>query len=301
MTSDPVRCPACRGALEARAETFRCLRCGETYATVRGVPDLSLGTRFEDEADCCKWDNEESTGGYLVQSYLLPLLRRLFPGSGPEGIRVLSVGCGVGKDVEVLNANGYEAWGIDPGNRTQLWARRAHPERYLLAGAEHLPFEDAAFDFVFMNCVMPHIGVDGDSYRVVEGYDERRRAAARECARVMKQRGYLLAANPNRLCPVDLFHRPRIARHRPRLHSPAEPFLLSLDDHRRYFLDGAGLADIQALPIRGYWGFFLSSRYAIGRMLQAVVKAYFALLSTTALKVARATWINPWLVVLMRK
>lgn len=295
-------CPACRGALGGDAAACRCASCGNGYVTKNGVFDFSLGTTFGDEEDCCKWDNEDNTGRFLVQSYLSPLLDRLFKGRDRKTIRVLSVGCGVGKDVEVLNAMGFEAYGIDPGNRTSVWQKReGPPQRYFLAGAEHLPFEDASFDFAFMNCVLPHIGVDNDSYTVVDGFDSRRQKAALEVARVMKPGGWVLAANPNRLCPLDLFHRPHIARHKPRLHGQSEPFLLSYADHRRLFVERAAFSHIEALPITNYWGFFLSSRYWFGKLLQAGVKGYFSLLSSRLMRWARPTGLNPWLVVLMRK
>lgn len=297
-------CPACRGPLAGEGGGVRCQACGREYQAdaAHGIFDFSLGTVFNDEEDCCKWANEDCTGQFLVESYLQPLLGRLF-GRRPRGsIRILSVGCGVGKDVEVLNALGYQAYGIDPGNRASVWARRQGPaQRYFLAGAEHLPFADGSFDFAFMNCVLPHIGVDNDSYRVVDGFVERRQMAAREVARVLAPGGFVMAANPNRLCPLDLFHRPHIARHKPRLHTSAEPFLLSYADHKRLFLEEAGLRTIEALPITRYWGFFLSSRYGIGRLLQLGVKGYFKLLSSAPMQWARPTALNPWLVVLMGK
>lgn len=300
---EPV-CPACHGEVRGDRQTLTCIACARRYGSDlhHGIFDFSLGTVFNDVADCCKWANEESTGRYLVQSYLRPLLERLFRARPRHEIRILSVGCGVGMDVEVLNGLGYQTYGIDPGNRSSVWAARSGPQqRYFLAGAEHLPFPDASFDFVFMNCVLPHIGVDNDSYRVVEGYVERRQMAVLEVARVMRPGAYAMAANPNRLCPLDLFHRPQIARHKPRLHTRTEPFLLSFEDHRRLFLDQAGLQAIEALPITNYWGFFLSSKYMIGRMLQAGVKAYFSAISSVPMRWARSTWLNPWLVVLLRK
>ncbi len=297
-------CPACHGALHGDAASSRCQQCGQSYdATANlGIFDFRLGTTFEDHEDCCKWENEESTGRFLVENYLQPLLKRLFSNRPAQDIRILSVGCGVGRDVEVLNQCGYDAYGIDPGNRASVWVKRQSPEQhFFLAGAEKLPFPDASFDFAFMNCVVPHIGVAGDTYTVVDGYAERRAMAAKEVARVLKPGGYLMSANPNRLCPLDLFHRIHISRHRPRLHARSEPFLLSYDDHRELFMTTAGLTAIEALPITGYWGFFLSSRYWLGKILQQGVKSYFALLSWPIMKWSRPTWLNPWLVVLMRK
>jgi len=296
-----ICCPSCNGSLEEASEGFFCRACGRDYPRLNQIADFIIDERFEDEHDKCKWLNEENTGKFLAENYLLPLLQQLFGDRPHQQIRILSIGCGVGMDVEALNAAGYQCYGLDPGNRTAMWARRPYPERYFLANAKHLPFCSESFDFAFLNCVLPHIGVAGDTNEIMPNCDAERSQAVQETVRVMAPGGYIMLGNPNRLCLLDLFHRPDGWRHWPRIHSPREKFLLSYHDHADYFVRRAGCRNISALPIENYWGFFLSSRYAIGRVLQSIMKRYFALLSRPALQFMRRSPLNPWLVTLVQK
>ena len=80
-----------------------CEVCGHTYSTDNNIWDLNLGERFDDEKCECMWCNEESTGRHLVDNYIYPLLQKSFPDRDPASIKILSIGCGVGSDVEALN------------------------------------------------------------------------------------------------------------------------------------------------------------------------------------------------------
>lgn len=296
-----VCCPSCNGELEPTTEGYSCRACELDFPRQNQIADFIIDERFDDEHDECKWLNEENTGEFLAKNYLLPLLQRLFGDRPHDQIRILSVGCGVGMDVKTLNEAGYRCYGIDPGNRTAMWEQRPNPERYFLANAKHLPFSGEAFDFAFLNCVLPHIGVAGDTNEVTPSCDAERLQAVRETVRVMTPGGYIMLGSPNRLCPLDLFHRPDGRRHWPRIHLPTERFLLSYGDHADYFVDRAGCRNISSLPVQKYWGFFLSSRYALGRMLQGIMRSYFALLSRPYLGFMRRSPLNPWLVTLVQK
>lgn len=80
-----------------------------------------------------------------------------------------------------------------------------------------------------------------------------------------------------------------------------EPFPRSYGDLQRYFVERGGCNSIRALPIENFWGFFRSSRYGVGTVLQRVVKACFGILSRKSLAFLRPTLLNPRLVVLVRK
>src|SRR5690606_14879790 len=120
------------------------------------------------------------------------LLKEIFPDREPAQIRILSIGCGVGSDVEALNELGYMAYGVDAGNRAEYWSRRKYPERYFLANAKQLPFPAASIDFVLMGCVLAHIGVGDDTYEAQEGCWEERQKAADEMTRVCRPGGFML-------------------------------------------------------------------------------------------------------------
>jgi|SRR5215469_10267178 len=76
------------------------------------------------------------------------LLDRYIPGCG-QGLRLLDVGCGTGSHIARYGARGFYAAGVDGSEKMLEHARAANPTAVLeLADVEHIPFEDASFDFV---------------------------------------------------------------------------------------------------------------------------------------------------------
>jgi SAM-dependent methyltransferase len=73
-------------------------------------------------------------------------------------VRVLDVGCGEGQISRALAAAGCAVTSVDPTGRNIDTARaRGGGPRYVLAGAEELPFADADFDVVVACLVFEHI------------------------------------------------------------------------------------------------------------------------------------------------
>jgi len=279
-----------------------CPHCGHIFTTNSAIWDLNLGERFDDDKCECMWCNEEKTGRHLVENYLSNLLKEIYPNRELTTIKVLSIGCGVGSDVEALNELGYYAVGIDAGNRCEFWSHRQWPDRYYLANAKYLPFEDSQFDVILMGCVLPHIGVGDDTYETVQGFEQERQLAADEMIRVTKKNGHMIISSPNRLCPVDFFHRANVKNHIPRFHSLNESFLLSKNDYSRMLKVGDECQSIEVMPLRGYWGFYSSSTYLLGRILQVPVRWYFnQLMSWKITCFLRTTPLNPWLILKIRR
>ncbi|MCB1704808.1 MAG: class I SAM-dependent methyltransferase [Halioglobus sp.] len=291
-----------RAPLALVDDCLECPSCHARYGRENNCWDLIRGERFNDEKCECMWCNEENTGRHLANNYVIPLLREQFGDRDPGSLRILSIGCGVGSDVEALNDAGYEAYGIDAGNRSEFWARRSFPDRYYLANAKYLPFETGSFDIIMMGCVLPHIGVGDDTYAAQPGYQQERELAAGEMNRVTRRGGLMIVTSPNRLCPVDFFHRADVAKHTPRFHSPKESFLLSVKDYAKLLKVGTECSSIEVLPLRGYWGFYSSSTYLLGRILQIPVRFYFnQLMSWRITSWLRSTGFNPWLILLVRR
>jgi hypothetical protein len=120
--------------------------------------------------------------------------------------------------------------------------------------------------------------------------------------RVTQRGGLMVVTSPNRLCPVDFFHRADVAKHTPRFHSRKESFLLSVQDYAELLQVGSQCKSIEVLPLRGYWGFYSSSTYLLGRILQIPVKFYFnQLMSWRMTRWLRSTGFNPWLILLVRR
>jgi len=304
---DHIVCPRCHGALNRRIDHLDCAKCGATYHQEGGFYNLLADPedRFEDDTDaetCC---SEESSNAFAAENYYIPLFKKLL-GDKHEGSltpRILSCGCGVGADVDLHIRHGYEAWGIDCGQRADSWKKRKNQHRLFVANAKSLPFADDSFDLVKTDCLLPHIGVDGDTAKVKPGYFVERAEAAREMARVVKPGGYIILANPNRWCPVDLFHKGQMKNSNGigQFHSPSERFLLSFSDYQRLFLQEAGCGSLESLPIDGYWGFFQKSSHPWKRYLVPLIQGYFHLMSIKSLSPLRRTALNPWLMVMVRK
>ena len=97
------------------------------------------------------------------------------------GGRVLDVGCGTGRLVDVLARRGVRAWGVDPSAEMLAQARRCRPPGggFKQAPAEGLPFKAGWFDGAVMRQVVQHVDLD---------------AAFAEAARVLRPGGRLALA-----------------------------------------------------------------------------------------------------------
>lgn len=298
--NDAVRavCPLCHAQLTFSSHQISCTSCHAEFEYRGGFADLVVGGRFDDDLGAEQTRYEEQSNDWLARRYLIPTLSRLL--AGVDRPRVLSLGCGTGVDIDRLAARGFDIVGIDCGNRTGVWPRREHRERFCLANGKHLPFETASFDAVYCGCVFPHVGVEGDSNRVRPEYQEERLAIAREMGRVLKPGGRAIVSSPNRLFPIDIFHGRSPDQPYPRVNLPWSPFLLSAGDYRRLFA-AAGCARSQLLPVKDYWGFIRMKERFKGRLLAFPVETIFNAVSIEALRGLRGSPVSPWLVMASEK
>jgi len=291
-------CPLCRKHLEWNSESIACRHCGASFSYENRIPNLIVGERFDDDDDRARSEYEVLSNEHLSREYLIPTFRRLFPGR--ERPKVLSLGCGVGTDIDLLTEAGFDIVGIDCGNRSRLWPERKHWSHLFLANGKCLPFEDQTFDLAYCGCVFPHVGVEGDSNRVVPNYREERMKIAREMTRVIKPQGYIMVSSPNRKFPVDLFHGRSPEQPIPRLNPPWNPFLLSAGDYERMFSE-AGCQNARTLPVKGYWGFVRMKQSWKGRMMAFPIDTVFSMVSNPGLGFLRGSIVNPWLAMLFRR
>jgi SAM-dependent methyltransferase len=85
----------------------------------------------------------------------------LFPLAFSNNARVLDIGCGSGRDLAALTAQGYDAYGLEPSAGLRQAAVASHPEvsnRIADAALPHLgmPF-GGAFDCVLCSAVLMHV------------------------------------------------------------------------------------------------------------------------------------------------
>jgi len=228
------------------------------------------------------------------REFTAPVLSRLI---GPPSARgsVLSVGCGVGADVETLWRLGWDAHGIEPGYRAEAWERRECADRLHDAVGQSLPFPDARFDAAVSFGVVEHVGAVGDTVEVRDDVWEQRIAYAREIARVVRPGGAILISTPNRLFPIDFFH--DTDRFGLRWHGPRERFSLSYGDLRRLFVDAAGCRSIRSISMDRAFVFKRSRTHAWGRALAPLARAGLSAAGTWPVSLLARTPVMPFLMV----
>lgn len=293
-------CPQCKAPLTDRdSDTKECTACSMTYSRVDGFWDLIIGERFEDESDEECLCYEEVSNEYTARNYWVPLFTKL-KGTTERPLRILSLGCGTGVEVDILTEAGFDCVGIDCGNRPRAWENRKFPERLFLANGMNLPFEDNVFDIVFCGCVFPHVGVIGDSFVTSDHYFEDRSRLASDMVRVAAPTGHVVLSSPNGSCPLDLFHGRKPGSYRPQLNPPGSRFLLRLKDYRALFKP-LGFPEARPLKVEGYWGFVRAKNSLKGLVLGTPIRFVFWLVSREPFRFLRTSPISPWLVVHVSK
>lgn len=216
-------------------------------------------------------------------------------GAPSSGASVLSVGCGVGADVEALWRLGFDAHGVEPGYRADAWAQRGCPDRLHEALGQSLPFPDGRFDAAVSFGVIEHVGAIGDSVDVHPDVWDQRVAFAREVTRVVRPGGAIIMSTPNRLFPIDFFH--STDRYGLRWHSPREAFSVSYGDMERLFVEQAGCRSIRPLGMSKAFVFKRSQTHAWGRVLAPVTRAALAAAGTWPVSLLASTPLMPFLMV----
>jgi SAM-dependent methyltransferase len=231
-----------------------------------------------------------------TDSYIIPWLRAKI-GKPLSQIALLEDGCGVGVGIERLVDQGVDAYGIDPGERSEQWAKlRGVDGRLFVANGTRLPFPDCTFDAVTSSGVLEHVGEP----RGVPHRDADQGAYMREIVRVLKPGGAALVAHPNGAHPFDFWHplHSSIRAHRfqssIRAHRPYEAWMPNIYRVRRWTLASPHEVEIRFLPPDGYLAFDRVRAHFYGRALAGMMRALFRLMSRKPW-LAR-TSLNPWLI-----
>jgi len=267
-------CPGCRAPLVVSAG-----HCGACYFPIELTEHGFLrvpGDSFLDQdhtlvvqalaaGNLRYYDKDERINRQFILKFSVLLVERLF--DNRRDVRILSVGSGIGIDVEILRELGYQAWGTDCGSRCLVWPQRAQPEYLAQCADEHMPFADGFFDFVMCHQVLEHIGVVGDSIVVQPNSREIRQRFLDNLVRVTRLGGYINVATPNRTFPLDPGHAPNFFG--VRVHGPLDRFLSSYGDMRSYFAKH----DFEPLtPANYYAGTFASRAGRLGELFARYIR-----------------------------
>lgn len=124
-------------------------------------------------------------------------LRSLLPDPS-SGLKILDVGCGIGKDIFAL-PNGHKMFrvGLDQAFKLVYFASRLAQARgdkvcFCQGDGENLPFRSEAFDIVWCSDVIEHLD---DPSRVFQ-----------EFWRILKPGGVALVSTPNLRCITSIIH-----------------------------------------------------------------------------------------------
>jgi SAM-dependent methyltransferase len=137
-------------------------------------PNWSLGTRM---------GNLFYAGIFkLLQPFLKNKTGRQIPDFIEDGV-LLEIGCGRGEYLAKMRNLGWNVRGVDVSQEAIDFARSHYQLEVCVAGADHLPYDDAFFDIVFLKHVLEHL--------------REPIAAMQEIRRVLKPNGRILITTPN--------------------------------------------------------------------------------------------------------
>ncbi len=307
-----IVCPLCHKPLQGSAGSLQCQACRWTY-----LPEGHGYTEFVIKSDLHDLESttddhvkrqEDSGAVRLDEEYILPFIRR-------EPVnRVLDVGCGVGRTVSRLLAEGVDAYGIDLPCLARFWQERGlSPKRFFISDAVRLPFPDGYFDSVISLGVIEHIGTLGGEFTMMEDFHRLRQKYADELLRVTRQGGRILVTCPNKRFPVDPQHTVKD------VHSPqnlttqlrdaiyqrthlnihriwGKYHLLSYSETRQLFCGPDSMNEFTPLPVRGYFALDMFKSgwlRPFGRLAGIWINNMPGRFLTT--------WVNPYMIAQIRK
>jgi SAM-dependent methyltransferase len=312
-SSTRLVCCRCRGRLLAGASQLTCPACNLQFPCSDGIADFSGGHYYDNfpGPEVLSPENlrglENESEAARIEDFYLPLLERTARerGISRDGLRVLDSGCGNGESIDVLNREGFDAWGHDlSALRKWQWSKRERRDRLVVSDGATLPFPDGFFDAVIASGVLEHIGVSeegGGQYRVLPlpDRDESRRRYVAELLRVLSPGGRLFLDFPNGRFPIDFWHgvRPGGAR----FHSPSESFLPTVSEIRKLCAQIDDRLAVSALSPEGRLRFRQVASHWYGRAFRAPMAILYRLMSLPPLRFLAATPINPYLVIEVRR
>jgi SAM-dependent methyltransferase len=303
-------CPVCRQELTEGADSGIACSCGLVYPRMpSGGIDFLRGTEFKD----FDWNpddpgqqellEQEAAGvAARMESFIIPLIRR-FSRSTPPGDpkpAVLDCGCGSGLSVDILNAHGIPAVGIDAGEaRHRQWSGRSFHRRLHSANALHLPFGTQSFDVVLSSGLIEHIGIHEEETgtyqaRRLPDCHAQRQEFVSELVRVLKPGGFILLDHPNGGSPADFWHGGSPGSIR--WHAVWGDMLPRFGEIARYLRHADRSFRLYSLSPRHRLQFNRVRNHWYGRAFTPLMQVWFRMVEVRALSFLSRGFLNPYLV-----
>jgi SAM-dependent methyltransferase len=305
-----LTCPVCQQGLTEDADIAITCPCGLVYPRLTsGGIDFLRGEEFKDfdwnPVDTAQQEmlEQEAVGiAWRIESFIIPLFGRFSRATkrDPRKLAVLDCGCGSGLSVDILNAHGIPAFGIDAGEaRHRQWDVRSFSNRLHSANALHLPFGTGSFDVVFSSGLIEHIGIheqEAGTYRARRLPDchAQRQQFVRELVRVLKPEGFILLDHPNGGSPADFWHGG--APGSIRWHALRGDMLPRFAEISGYFRTADRSLRLYSLSPRHRLQFNKVRNHWYGNAFAPLMKIWFRMIEIRALSFLARGFLNPYLV-----
>ncbi len=103
------------------------------------------------------------------------------------GKNVLDMGSGLGTTTKQLTDKGFNCIGFDYDSESVEYCKKVYPDcKFVVANAEHLPYDDNCFDTIILRDALHHFYCEGDFEKI-----------AKEMVRVSKNNARIIFFDPN--------------------------------------------------------------------------------------------------------
>jgi SAM-dependent methyltransferase len=265
-------------------------------------PDFHLDPDDPAQQACLQ---QEAAGiAWRMKGFILPLIGRYSRATekSEQALAVLDCGCGNGLSVDILRAQGMQAFGIDAGRaRHQQWHGRSFRSHLHSANALGLPFDSASFDVVLSSGLVEHIGIheeeSGDyrAWRLPDCHAQRQQFVT-ELVRVLKSDGFILLDHPNGGAPADFWHGGKPGSLR--WHALRGDMLPRFDEIANYFRAADPSLHLYSLSPRHRLRFHRVRNHWYGVVFAPLMKIWLRAMEIPVLSFLARSFLNPYLVTL---
>ena len=200
-------CPNCSVRLSVPKndkDVLTCKDCNQKYNSLNGyfIFDSSQMVSTKDyNLDISVLDIENQQLINRLDRWLFNQLDSI------DGKKILSIGCGGGRDIMHLNKLGAEAYGMDFKYRTTYWSDKGYSNKsFFVSSMDFIPFPNDYFDIILCFGVIEHVYEDLYFSNNFQMLNKKRNDFLKSIYQILKSDGKLILTSPNRNFPLDFQH-----------------------------------------------------------------------------------------------